>query len=121
MTKPHARNLGLLALLLAWSYLCWPNWEEQWAVTGQAWAAFGNVPWEERGAVEWPAGFKLVREIQRAVPPGRCVVVVAKTTPEKLAYYRGRFPYYLYPRRVWLVDRPEAAPAGCPHRMELSE
>ena len=114
-------HLALLALLLVWSYLCWPNWEEQWQATGQAWAELGKIPWEERGAVEWPAGFRAVRQIERAVPPDACVVVVAQTTPEKLEYYRARFPYYLYPRRVRVVERLDAAPAGCEYRALFRE
>ena len=104
----------LLALLLAWMVLTWPNLEEQWGTTRQAWAALAGTKWDERGAVEWPAGFRAVREIGERTPADSCVVVVARTSPQKLEYYRARFPYYLYPRRVRLSDQVDAAGVeGC--------
>ena len=113
MTLARVRFV-LLALLLAWMVLTWPNLEEQWGTTRQAWAALGEKKWEERGAVEWPAGFRAVREIGEHTPSDSCVVVVARTSPQKLEYYRARFPYYLYPRRVRLSDQVDAAGVeGC--------
>lgn len=103
----------LLALLVAWMVLTWPNLEEQWATTQQAWAALGGTKWEERGAVEWPAGFRAVRDIGQGTPADACVVVLALTSPQKLEYYRARSPYYLYPRRVRWADRPDAALEDC--------
>jgi len=96
----------LLALLGVWMILCWPNWQEQWSATMQAWQVLGKLDWNQRNAVEWPAGARAAQEIAGATPAGACVEVVAQTTPEKLAYYRARFPYYLYPRRVrWAMRR----------------
>jgi hypothetical protein len=113
MTVARVRFV-LLALLLAWMVLTWPNLEEQWGTTRKAWAALGGKKWEERGAVEWPAGFRAVREIGENTPADACVVVVARTSPQKLEYYRARFPYYLYPRRVRLSDQVDAAGVeGC--------
>jgi len=110
MTRPR---LLLAALLGVWMFLCRGNLEEQWSVTAEARAKLGKLTWDERTAIEWPAGFRAAQEIARATPPGACVEVVAQTTPEKLAYYRARFPYYLYPRRVRWAIRQNAAMEWC--------
>ena len=121
MTSSRVRFV-LLALLLAWMVLTWPNLEEQWGTTRQAWAALRKTKWDERGAVEWPAGFRAAREIGENTPSDACVVVVALTSPQKLEYYRARFPYYLYPRRARLSDQVDAAAVeGCGYEAVFRE
>src|SRR5262249_22278596 len=50
-------------------------------------------------------GFRAAEQIARAVPSTGCVVVLCYAGPEHLRYYRARFAYYLYPRRVRFSDR----------------
>jgi hypothetical protein len=109
-------RLVLLGLLLVWMTLAWPNLEEQWNTTREAWSVLGPLSWQDRNAFEWKAGYQAVQEIANQVPPGACVAVLTRTAPDKLAYYQARFPYYLYPRRLKFNDA-----AGCDHVALLRE
>ncbi len=110
-------RLGLLGLLAVWMFLAWPNLEEQWGAMQQARAELGPLSWEERSGIEWRAGHQAALDILRNTPPDACVAITAQTTPEKLAYYQARFPYYLYPRKLkW-----GPAPEGCGYVALFSE
>ena len=93
----------------------WPNLEEQWATTSRVRAELGALSWDERAAAVDPPGYRVAQQIARAVPPGGCVLVLAYTGPEHVGYYRARFQYYLYPRRVRFADRTDAPAGDCGH------
>ncbi len=108
-------GLLLLGLLAVWMALCWPHLQEQWGTTGRTWETLGSLSRVERAAAVDEPGYRAAQAIARGVPAAGCVVVAAHTGPERLKYYQSRFAYYLYPRRVRLVDRSGAAEPGCPY------
>jgi hypothetical protein len=94
-------------------WVAWPHIREQYQTASQAREQLGPLSWEERAAALDQPGYRAAGEIARAVPAGECVLVVAYTGPEHLKYYRARFQYYLYPRRVRFSDRTDAPGGGC--------
>ena len=47
------------------------------------------------------------------MPVDSCVLVLAYSGPAAVDYYQARLAYYLYPRRVLVVDRVSARADGC--------
>ncbi len=106
-------RLILLGLLAVWMFFEWPNLEEQVSNTGQARASLAALSWEERAAAIDQPGYRVAQQIAQAVPPNACALVLAYTGPEHINYYRARFGYYLYPRRVRFSDHTDASADGC--------
>jgi hypothetical protein len=68
----------------------------------------GNRTAEERAVLLDNPAYPVAREIEQAVPSDGCVMVLAYAGPAAIDYYRARFAYLLYPRRV-LVSADSAA------------
>jgi len=71
-----------------------------------------------RGAAERTAyfdnpGLQATEEIARVVPPENCVTILAYAGPDAAEYYRARFRYLLYPRRVVLATDSAAESENC--------
>lgn len=98
------KQIFLPGLLAVWMLVAWPHLSEQYWTTERVRASLAPLSWEERAAAIDQPGYQVGRDIAKVVPPGACVVVLAYTGPEHLRYYRSRFPYYLYPRRVRFSD-----------------
>ncbi|HYM11658.1 MAG TPA: hypothetical protein VEU62_13055 [Bryobacterales bacterium] len=107
------KQLILAVLLAAWMAIAWPHLSEQFSASEQARAALGPLSWEQRTAALDEPGYGVATDIADTVPARGCVLVLSYTGPEHLRYYRSRFPYYLYPRKVRLSDRTEETGAGC--------
>lgn len=107
--RTYPDRVALLVLLGAWMLLAWPHLAEQFSRAEQAQAALASLSWQERAAQLDQTGFPTAEQIARAVPGTGCVVVLCYAGPEHLRYYRSRFAYYLYPRRVRFSDRTEEA------------
>jgi hypothetical protein len=93
--------------------VAWPHLSEQFSNTERARAALGPLTWDQRAAAVDQPAFQLAREIARLVPDRGCVLMLAYAGPEHLRYYRSRFAYYLYPRRVRLTDQSSESASGC--------
>ncbi len=111
--RTYPDRVVLLALLGAWVLAAWPHLAEQFSRTEQARAALSSLSWQERTAQLDQPGFQAAEQIARAVPSAGCVLVLCYAGPEHLRYYRSRFAYYLYPRRVRFSDRTEEPAGGC--------
>ena len=93
--------------------VAWPHLSEQFSNTERARAALGPLTWDQRAAALDQPAFQLAHDIARAVPDRGCVLVLAYAGPEHLRYYRSRFAYYFYPRRILLSDHTSASASGC--------
>lgn len=111
--KRTGNHILLLALLATWMLVAWPHLSEQFSTTSRALAALSSLSWEERAAALDQPGYSVARQIAGAVPSRSCVLVLSHTGPEHLRYYRARFQYYLYPRRVRFSDHTNEPGAGC--------
>ena len=67
----------------------------------------------ERSRLLDDPAFGVAETIAAAVPAGECVSVSAYAGPAAIDYYNARFDYLLYPRRVEVLTRSEAAPGDC--------
>ena len=111
--SPNLQRVVLLLLLAAWMLIAWPHVSEQYSNTERVRAALASLSWEDRAAALDQPGYRVAREIAAAAPSGACVLVLTYTGPARLRYYRSRFPYYLYPRRVRLSDHSTEAIDRC--------
>jgi len=94
----------LLCLLAVWMFTAWPHLSEQFSTTERTRAMLGSLSRDQRTAALDQPGFGVAEELAKVVPSSGCVVLLTYAGPEHLRYYRSRFAYYLYPRRVVLTD-----------------
>jgi hypothetical protein len=107
---PH---ITLFGLLLLWLGIAAPGLSERYAKWKDATNLLGHRSVEQRSALLDNPAFLVARSIARAVPPQGCVTVLAYAGPAAIDYYRARFPYLLYPRRVRVFGDAEASAEGC--------
>ncbi len=77
-------------------------------------ALAGKSADERTGSFDNP-GFQAAQDIVATVPANGCVVVLAYTGPDAVAYYQARFRYLLYPRRVHVSADPSVTVESCGH------
>ncbi len=112
--RAPAHRILLLVLFGVWIAIAWPGLSRQFATLEYWKQRLGDRPAAERAAMmDYPA-YVVAEQVTRATPPDACVVFLAYTGPEHVNYYKTRFDYYLYPRRVRIYADTGAAPEGCP-------
>jgi hypothetical protein len=107
---PH---ITLLILLLLWLAIAAPGLSERYSTLTQIRDRLGARPIEERAALLDNPALAVGREIAQAVPPRSCVAVLAYAGPAAVEYYRARFGYLLYPRRVQVFADAAASAEDC--------
>jgi hypothetical protein len=107
---PH---ITLLVLLLLWLAIAAPGLSERYSTLNQASARLGGHSVEERAALLDNPALPVAQAIAQAVPPRSCVTVLAYAGPAAIDYYRARFAYLLYPRRVHVFADSSASAADC--------
>lgn len=75
--------------------------------------ALGDRDADERLAALDHPGYRIAQRLIEAVPADACVVVMAYAGPAAIDYYRSRFNYFLYPRRVSVYPDSDADITGC--------
>jgi hypothetical protein len=75
--------------------------------------ALGDRGADERLAALDHPGYQIAQRLIEAVPPDACVVVMAYAGPAAIDYYRSRFNYFLYPRRVSVFPSSAAEFGDC--------
>ncbi len=98
----------LLGILVVWAAVAAPTLARQWSRNSSLRVRLSAVPEAERArAVDNPA-FDAAHRIADATPEDACVAVAAYAGPAAIDYYRARFDYLLYPRRVTVSARSSA-------------
>ncbi len=101
--RAHAHRILLVALFVLWALVAWPRLSEQFSSLEQWRDRLADRSMAERLVViDYPA-YVVAEQVRQATPPDACVFFISYTGPEHVNYYKTRFDYYLYPRRV-LVD-----------------
>jgi hypothetical protein len=98
---------------MLWLLIAAPGLSERYAKWNDAKNLLGPRSLEERAALLDNPAFPVAREIARAVPPQSCVTVLAYAGPAAIDYYRARFAYLLYPRRVQVFADAGASGESC--------
>ena len=111
--NPKLPQFALATLLIAWLAIAAPSLRDQYSETAKVRETLGGRSVDERTALLDNPGFRVAEEIELAVPADSCVLVLAYAGPSAIDYYRARMAYYLYPRRVRVVDRVSAKADGC--------
>ena len=111
--NPRLPQFALAALLIAWLAIAAPGLIDQYSETAQVREMLGGRTVDERTAMLDNPGFRVAEEIEGAVPADGCVLILAYAGPAAVDYYRARMTYYLYPRRVRVVDHISAPDQGC--------
>jgi len=109
----YAHRAALLAVFGVWVSIAWPGLSLQFATLDYWRQRLGGRTPEERAAiVDYPA-YSVARRVEEVVPPAACVLFLAYTGPEHVNYYKTRFDYYLYPRRVRIAAGTGATAENC--------
>lgn len=105
----------LLALLAVWVLIAWPSLSRQFAALEYWKSRLAGRPLSERAAmVDYPA-YIVAEQVKQVTPRDACILFVAYTGPEHVNYYKTRFDYYLYPRRVRIQADTGAVAENCPY------
>lgn len=113
--RAHAHRWLLLALFAVWVLIAWRPLERQFAALGSWRGRLADRPMAERPAlVDYPA-YLVAQQVLGATPPDACILFLAYTGPEHVNFYKTRFDYYLYPRRVIIHANPAATAENCPY------
>lgn len=109
--RPH--RIALFALFGAWVWIAWPSLSIQFATLDYWKQRLGDRSVTERAEmVDFPA-YQVAEQVQQVVPASACVLFLAHTGPEHVNYYKTRFDYYLYPRRVQIYADAGATAENC--------
>ena len=113
--RAHANRILLLALFALWVLLAWPSLSRQFG-TLQYWRrrSGDRSPAERAALVDYPA-YLVAEQVKQATPGNACILFLSYTGPEHVNYYKTRFDYYLYPRRVRIFADTGAAAENCPY------
>lgn len=103
----------LAILLVAWLGLAAGPLAQTYEDGSRLREALADRSAEERLAALDHPGYRIAQRLIETVPAGACVVVLAHAGPAAIDYYRSRFNYFLYPRRVTVFPNSGAEIAGC--------
>lgn len=111
--KERLPHITLFVLLLLWLGIAAPGLSERYAKLNETSTLLGNRSAAERSALLDNPAVPVAREIENAVPAEGCVTVLAYAGPAAIDYYRARFAYLLYPRRVKVFADATASAENC--------
>ncbi|MEX2299673.1 MAG: hypothetical protein WD733_01980 [Bryobacterales bacterium] len=111
--KERLPHITLFVLLLLWLGIAAPGLSERYAKLNETSNLLGNRSAAERSALLDNPAVPVAREIEKAVPAEGCVAVLAYAGPAAIDYYRARFAYLLYPRRVQVFADSTASAENC--------
>ena len=103
----------LAILLVAWLGLAAGPLVQTYEDGSRLREALADRSAEERLAALDHPGYHIAQRLIDAVPTDACVVVMAYAGPAAIDYYRSRFNYFLYPRRVSVYPDSDAEIADC--------
>ena len=103
----------LAILLVAWLGLAAGPLAQTYEDGSRLREALGDRDADERLAALDHPGYRIAQLLIEAVPSDACVVVMAYAGPAAIDYYRSRFNYFLYPRRVSVYPDSDADINGC--------
>ncbi len=111
--RAYAHRVALLALFGVWVAVAWKPLGQQYAALETWRGRLADQPMEERRKlVDYPA-YVVAQQVLSVTPPEACILFLAYTGPEHVNYYKTRFDYYLYPRRVLIQANWDAKAEGC--------
>ena len=111
--RAYAHRILLLALFGVGVLIAWPPLARQFANLVVWQQRLADRPMAERVAlVDYPA-YIVAEQIRPVVPPNACLQFLAYTGPEHVNFYKTRFDYYLYPRRIRVDANTGAAVENC--------
>ena len=110
MGKPRAVVAGVFLL---WIALATPRLLDQLERTETTWNRFGGLDLNQRAATFNKTSVGVTQDLSSTVPESECVLVLAYAGPSLADFYRRRFAYNLYPRRVHLATNWQAQREGC--------
>jgi hypothetical protein len=109
--RPH--RIALLGLFGIWVVVAWPSLSLQFATLDYWKQRLGDrSPTQRAEVMDFPA-YPVAEQLQQRVPPDACILFLAYTGPEHVNYYKTRFDYYLYPRRVKIFADTGATAENC--------
>lgn len=111
MYRPQ--HLILALILLAWLALGAGPLIQTYQEGERLRAVLGERRVDERLAVLDHPGYRIARKLIEATPPNACILVLAYAGPAAVDYYRSRFNYFLYPRRVTVFPDSSAEFGDC--------
>ena len=110
---PH--RILLLGIFGLWVALAWPGLSRQFAKLEYYRNQLGERSVSERAALlDYPA-YVVAEQVRRVTPDDACILFLSYTGPEHVNYYKTRFDYYLYPRRVRIYADTGAVAENCPY------
>jgi len=111
--RAHAHRILLLALFGVWVLIAWPPLTRQFTNLEVWQQRLADRPMAERVAmVDYPA-YIVAEQVKQATPADACVLFLAYTGPEHVNFYKTRFDYYLYPRRIRVESNTGAVVENC--------
>ena len=111
--RAYAHRVLLLALFGVWVWIAWPPLARQFANLEVWQQRLADRPMAERVAlVDYPA-YIVAEQVKQATPVDACVLFLAYTGPEHVNFYKTRFDYYLYPRRIRVEANTGAVAENC--------
>ena len=111
--KQRLPHIALFVLLLFWLAIAAPGLSERYAKLSETRNLLGDRSPAERSSLLDNPAVTVAGEISRAVPADGCVAVLAYAGPAAIDYYRARFAYLLYPRRVEVFADAAASAESC--------
>ena len=99
--------------MLAWLALAAGPLAQTYEDGGRLREALGSRNVDERLAALDHPGYRIAQRLIETVPADACVVVMAYAGPAAIDYYRSRFNYFLYPRRVSVFPNSGAEIGDC--------
>ena len=111
--RAYAHRILLLALFGVWVLVAWPPLSRQFTNLELRRGQLGDRTVAQRAAIlDYPA-FGVAQQVKRVTPSGACILFLAYTGPEHVNYYKTRFDYYLYPRRIRILADSGAVAENC--------
>ncbi len=113
--RARAHRLLLLALFALWVAFAWTPLSQQFSASEQWQERLADRSLSERaGLIDYPA-YIVAEQVKQVTPPDACILFLSYTGPEHVNYYKTRFDYYLYPRRVRIYANTGAEAENCPY------
>ena len=109
----YAHRIALLVLFGLWVLVAWQPLEQQFYALDQWRDRLAERPMADRAAlVDYPA-YLVAEQVKQVAPENSCILFLSYTGPEHVNFYKTRFDYYLYPRRVFIQANSGATAKDC--------